>query len=91
MSETLAPPAITVTGDKHDLEDVVAGDLLRAAQEHLADVKKDARAEPGLHSRQFGGSTGVWEVYAYRYGPLSISYGLNSPKGECVWRQQEHR
>lgn len=86
---TLSEPQIRVTGDQHDLADILAGDLLKEAEERLRFVVNRAREEHGLHSAALKTEEG-WEAYAYRCSPLKVSYGLNAPTGECVWRRQVH-
>lgn len=87
---TIAEPQIRVTGDKHDLCDCIAGDLLEEAEKQLRLVVNKAREEDGLHVVPLNYGDGIWEIYAYKASPLSVSYGLNSPNGENVWRRQVH-
>lgn len=87
---TLTEPQIRVTGDQHDLADILAGDLLEAAEESLRFVINRAREGNGLHVAPLIDGDGAWEIYAYKASPLSVSYGLNSPQGENVWRRQVH-
>lgn len=86
---TLAEPQIRVTGDQHDLADILSGDLLKEAEERLRFVVNRAREEHGLKRAELKAEKG-WEIYAYRSGAISISYGLNAPHGECVWRRIVH-